>query len=142
VPLLIPLAWLMMFPAAWAVAYRIVGRWGGVPFVIVSALAMTAWDLFLDPQMVAWGLWTWAEPGGYFGIPWQNYLGWLLATALITAAVRPGDLPTGPFLLIYIVTWLLETIGLLFFWGLPGPALVGFVGMGSLIWLARQQRRS
>ena len=45
VPLLIPLAWLMMFPAAWVVAYRIVGRWEGIQFVIVSALAMTycAW---------------------------------------------------------------------------------------------------
>jgi putative membrane protein len=92
--------------------------------------------------MVAWGLWTWAKPGGYFGIPWQNYLGWLLAAALITVAVRPHELPTGPFMLIYVVTWLLEAIGLLFFWGLPGPALVGFVGMGSLIWLARQQRRN
>jgi putative membrane protein len=142
VPLLIPLAWLMMFPAAWAVAYRVVGKWQGVSFVAVSALSMTAWDLFLDPQMVAWGLWTWAEPGGYFGIPWQNYLGWLLAAALITVAIRPHELPTGPFMLIYVVTWLLEAIGLLFFWGLPGPALVGFVGMGSLIWLARQQRRN
>jgi putative membrane protein len=142
VPLLIPLAWLMMFPAAWAVAYRVVGKWQGVSFVAVSALSMTAWDLFLDPQMVAWGLWTWAKPGGYFGIPWQNYLGWLLAAALITVAVRPHELPTGPFMLIYVVTWLLEAIGLLFFWGLPGPALVGFVGMGSLIWLARQQRRN
>jgi len=142
VPLLIPLAWLMMFPAAWVVAYRIVGRWEGIQFVIVSALAMTAWDLFLDPQMVAWDLWTWAEPEGYFGIPWQNFLGWLLATALITVAVRPRDLPTGSFMLIYLVTWLLETVGLFFFWGLPGPALVGFVGMGSLIWLARQQRRN
>lgn len=102
---------------------------------------MTAWDLFLDPQMVAWGLWVWTQPGGYFDIPWINFLGWLLASALITAVVRPGPLPTRPLMLIYGITWLLESLGLLFFWGLPGPALVGFAGMGSLLWLAFMKRK-
>jgi putative membrane protein len=136
VPLLIPLAWLMMLPPAWAVANRLTGTTRGWAFVGVSALALTAWDLFLDPQMVAWGLWVWENPGGYFGIPWRNYLGWLLASALITAWVRPPNLPVVPLLLIYTITWLLETIGLFFFWDLPGPALAGFVAMGSLVWLA------
>ncbi len=136
VPLLIPVAWLMMLPSAWAVAYQVAGRWSGPLFVAVSALALTAWDLFLDPQMVAWGLWVWSEPGGYFGIPWLNFMGWLLTAALITIVVRPRDLPVAPLLAIYVVTWLLESIGLFFFWGLPGPAVVGFVAMGSLIWLA------
>jgi putative membrane protein len=135
VPLLIPLAWLMMLPAAWAVASRLAGSHSSWAFVGWSASAMTAWDLFLDPQMVAWGIWAWAEPGGYFGIPWANFLGWLLASALITLVVRPGPLPLAPLLFIYVVTWLLETGGLLFFWGLPGPALAGFAGMGTLIWL-------
>lgn len=136
VPLLIPLAWLMMLPPAWAIATRVVGQGRGIRFVGVSALAFTAWDLFLDPQMVAWELWLWAEPGGYFGIPWQNFLGWLLASGLITALVRPAVFPERPFLLIYIVTWLLSTIGLAVFWGLPGPALAGFAAMGTMIWLA------
>ncbi|MBN1994100.1 MAG: carotenoid biosynthesis protein [Anaerolineae bacterium] len=141
VPLLIPLAWLMMLPPAWAVAYQLTGTTRGWAFVGVSALALTAWDLFLDPQMVAWGLWVWENPGGYFGIPWSNYLGWLLASALITALLRPPKLPVYPLLLIYTITWLLETIGLIFFWGLPGPAVVGFVGMGSLVWLAWSKQR-
>ena len=55
VPLLVPLAWLMMLPPAWAVAQRITGRVSGVAFVAVSALAFTAWDFYLDPQMVALG---------------------------------------------------------------------------------------
>ncbi|MCQ3978958.1 MAG: carotenoid biosynthesis protein [Anaerolineae bacterium] len=141
VPILIPLAWLMMLPPAWAVARRIAGSRSRLAFIAWSALAMTAWDLFLDPQMVAWGLWAWTQPGGYFGIPWINYLGWLLASALITAVVRPGPLPTRPLMLIYAITWLLESLGLFFFWGLPGPALVGFAGMGSLLWLAFMKRK-
>ena len=149
VPLLIPLAWLMMLPSAWAVARRIVGRWvadrwAGLAFVLISALALTVWDLFLDPQMVGWNLWTWDQPGGYFGIPWINFAGWLLASALITALARrlaPLDhLPDRPLLAIYAITWALETIGELIFWGLPGPALVGGAAMGALLlWALRSK---
>jgi len=139
VPLLIPLAWLMMLPPAWVVAARISGRWRGLAFIGLSGLAMTAWDLFLDPQMVAWGFWEWANPHGYFGIPWLNFAGWFLTATVMTAVVRPRPVPGGALLTVYIITWLLEFGGLLFFWGLPGPAVVGFVGMGSLavaaIWL-------
>jgi hypothetical protein len=61
VPLLIPLAWFMMLPAAWAVAARWRRHWAFIP---LSALALTAWDLMLDPQMVAWNLWQWENPVG------------------------------------------------------------------------------
>ena len=136
VPLLIPLAWLMMLPPAWAIAVHITGARHGLAFVGLSAAAFTAWDLFLDPQMVAWGLWQWASPGGYFGIPWLNYAGWLLVSALITMVARPPTGPVRPLILVYTLTWLLEMSGLILFWGLFGPALVGGLGMGSLIWLA------
>ncbi len=135
VPLLIPLAWLMMLPPAWAVGQRLSRGRSRLVFVVLSALAFTAWDLCLDPQMVRWGLWVWEQPGGYFGIPWVNYLGWLLGAALVTAAARPRDLPERPLLLLYGLTWLLESVGLVLFWGLPGPALCGFVGMGVFVLL-------
>ena len=35
----------------------------------LGAAALTAWDLFLDPQMVGEGYWRWAAPGAYRGIP-------------------------------------------------------------------------
>ncbi|MBX3001713.1 MAG: carotenoid biosynthesis protein [Caldilineaceae bacterium] len=133
VPLLIPLAWLMMLAPSWAIADSLAGRRSGLLFALVSGLATTAWDLFLDPQMVAWNLWVWAHPGGYFGIPWVNYAGWIFTGALITLVVRPRRLPILPMLLIYATTWLLESIGLAFFFNLPGPALAGFLGMGIFV---------
>lgn len=152
VPLLIPLAWLMMLPSAWAVARRIVRQravaWNnGLAFVLISALALTVWDLFLDPQMVGWQLWVWDQPGGYFGIPWVNFAGWLAASALITAIARrlaPLDhLPERPLIAIYAITWALETIGQLCFWNLPGPALVGGAAMGAvLLWALRSNTTS
>jgi len=140
VPLQVPLGWLMMLPPSWAVAGaitdRIKPRWKFPAFVGLSALAMTAWDLFLDPMMVAWGMWVWDSPGGYFGIPWLNYLGWFVISALITILIRPAKLPIVPLLLIYTTMWLLETLGLGIFWGMPGAAAAGCIVMGSLTILA------
>lgn len=133
VPLLIPLAWLMMLAPAWAIAYSLVVRRSGLLFALVSGLAITAWDLFLDPQMVAWNLWVWEHPSGYFGIPWVNYAGWIFTGALITLVVRPRSVPIAPLMLIYITTWLLESIGLFFFFDLRGPAIAGFLGMGIFV---------
>jgi putative membrane protein len=155
VPLLIPLAWLMMLPPGWALGWLLarhtahshyLSEGGGLGWRVrfawagASALAFSAWDLFLDPQMVAWGFWVWDAPGGYFGIPWVNYAGWLLVSGLVTLAVsawvNPLRLPLGPLVAVYVITWLLQSIGQVFFWGLPGPGLVGFVGMGGVLLLA------
>lgn len=133
VPLVIPLAWLMMLPVSWAVAQAIAGRVPRWRFVLIAVLAFTAWDLFLDPQMVSWGYWVWANPQGYFGIPWSNYAGWLLASALLTLAAFPAPVPVAPLLVIYTITWALESIGLVVFFGLPGPGLVGCVVMGLFV---------
>lgn len=137
VPLLIPVAWLMMLPCAWAVAHALrASRW---QFALLSGFALTAWDLFLDPQMVHWDLWQWHEQGGYFGIPWQNYLGWFMTGTLLTWLIQPKPVPVRPLLIIYSITWFLETFGLAFFWGLPGPALVGGMVMGGcMVWGWRQ----
>ncbi len=136
VPLLIPLAWLMMLPPAWAVADLLTPRQPRWVKALVAALAFTAWDLFLDPQMVAWDFWRWHEPGLYFGIPLLNYFGWLLVSFIISYGSMPDDLPHGSLLSIYVITWILQTIGQAFFWSLPGPAAFGFVGMGLFAVLA------
>ncbi|MCS6908729.1 MAG: carotenoid biosynthesis protein [Anaerolineales bacterium] len=145
VPLLIPLAWMMMLPPAWAIAQMILGEqvslnsWKGIS---LSALAFTAWDLFLDPQMTAWGFWVWEAPGSYFGIPLVNFLGWLLVAAVLTAVAHPNELPLLPLVSLYILTWLFQTIGLGIFWAQPLPALCGFLGMGIFVFLALRARRT
>lgn len=144
VPLWVPLAWLMMLPPSWAVAAVIQARfkmssgdwWSDLVYALLSGLAFTAWDLFLDPQMVAWEIWVWEQPGGYFGIPWTNFAGWLLTATILTWIIRPKNLPLFALILVYGLTWALETIGQLFFWGLPGPAACGFLAMGGMLFWA------
>lgn len=133
VPLLIPLAWFMMIPAAWAVVQRFYPH--RVRFAVMAGLAFTAWDLFLDPQMVAWDFWVWHQPGAYFGIPLLNYAGWFATAFAISWVLHPVARIESPDLrrllwLVYAITWFLEAFGLAFFWGQLGPALVGGVVMG------------
>ncbi|MCA9882042.1 MAG: carotenoid biosynthesis protein [Anaerolineae bacterium] len=150
VPLLIPVAWFMLLPSAWVMAQLIIGErdtlFKQITFVAISALALTAWDLFLDPQMVGWGFWVWDQPGVYFGIPLVNYLGWLLVSAIITVVARPARLPIMPLAAVYALVWFLQSVGLGVFWGQPGPAIVGCVAMGSIMvaayWGHHQRPRS
>jgi len=135
VPVLVPLSWLMMLPCAWAVAAAVAGDGSRRRLARVghSALAFTAWDLFLDPQMVGWGVWQWRTPGAYFGIPLQNFAGWIAVAALLTAVARPAPLGAAGAVLVavYALTAALQTLGLALFWGQPGPALCGAVAMGG-----------
>jgi putative membrane protein len=159
VPLLIPLAWWMMLGPAWAAAtsiltplYTLLGRWYGPLAALLSGAAFTAWDFYLDPQMVRLGLWTWDSPGGYFGIPWVNFLGWWLVASAISLIVQPhlpaddtqrSTAPRTALLIIYTLTWIFQAVGLGLFWRQPGPALVGFTLMGLFAvaaWLQEYRR--
>jgi uncharacterized membrane protein len=139
VPVLIPLTWLMMLPTAWAVAKLITRTMNGcllrLVFVLVSALAFTAWCFYFDPLMVHLGVLNWTPAGAFYGTPWLHSLGLGLVSGLITFGISPKRLPGGLLVMVYMLTWLLEFISLLIFWGLPVPALVGFFLMGgTVIW--------
>ena len=88
VPFLIPLAWFMMIYPAWVVARALLqGLETSSPLgigchALIAALVMTAWDTVMDPGMAAAGTWVWEQGGPYFGVPLQNYIGWLLTTFL------------------------------------------------------------
>jgi len=141
VPLLIPVAWFMMLPSSWAIAQLLTPKHRLAAYIAVSAASITAWDLFLDPQMVAWNFWIWDDPVGYFGIPWVNYAGWFFTGIVVTLLVRPYrfSLPIFPLLIIYGTVWFLQTIGQAVFWGQPGPAIIGSIAMGTLLLLASRQ---
>ena len=79
VPLLVPFAWCMMAYPALVAARRISEKW----IFLYGALVVMAWDVFLDPQMVAAGRWHWKLVGPRFpfapAIPLSNAFGWLFA---------------------------------------------------------------
>ena len=99
VPYLIPLAWFMMIYPSYVIANLALARRptgtprGLVPLVqlaAASAVAMTVWDLVIDPILSgpSTRAWIWESGGPYFGIPIQNYLGWLATTFAVYLAYR------------------------------------------------------
>ncbi len=81
VPYLIPAAWFMMSYPSFIIADRMVPamgqRWMRILQVAaLGGVAMTAWDLVMDPVMSSAGHWVWDTNGIYFGIPLQNFVGW------------------------------------------------------------------
>lgn len=48
---------------------------------LLAAFMMVAWDLSFDPIFSTINhAWVWLEGGSYFGVPFRNFLGWLLTT--------------------------------------------------------------
>ena len=150
VPVVVPLAWLMM---AWpcllagrAVATRLApaAPWVAVP---LAAWVLASWDLFLDPQMVEAGHWGWEHPApalpGSPGVPLTNYAGWLLVAlviqgllhAVVPRRTRPGAGPgaasgVGAPALLLTWTWLGSALAAAAFFGRPAVAAWGLVAMG------------
>ena len=83
VPLVVPLAWAAMGLPGYAVGATLARSAAGR--IAAGAVALTAWDLFLDPQMIRSGFWRWAHPGPYQGVPLSNFAGWLLVSAVLMA---------------------------------------------------------
>ncbi|MGF1497362.1 MAG: gamma-carotene 1'-hydroxylase CruF [Elainellaceae cyanobacterium] len=52
--------------------------------IALGSLLLTSWDFVLDPAMsqTALPFWYWHEPGAFFGMPYQNFAGWLATGAL------------------------------------------------------------
>lgn len=126
VPLAVALAWWAMAVPAREVAARLAPA--GWRRVALGAVALTAWDVLLDPQMVDEGYWTWAGGGPWRDVPLSNYAGWLVASAAVMLVLdrflpRPGDSPA----LLALYTWwaVMSALGFLAFFGDP---LVGVVG--------------
>lgn len=144
VPVIVPLAWFGMGLPAREAAHAALGdRSTPATRIALGSAAMTAWDLFLDPQMVGEGYWAWARRGAYRGIPLSNFAGWF-ATGLAIMALfeialppegresAPTHTPAGADVRLagqYGYMSFMQTLGFARFFRDPVVAAVGGLGM-------------
>jgi uncharacterized membrane protein len=157
VPLIVPLAWVMMAYPCLLLGRRLARWYAGGPgpprarrggrrsaavVVLTGGLTLAAWDLFLDPQMVAAGHWTWAHPSpglpGLPGIPLTNYAGWVVVALLLMAVLHltfpeARRAPEGVPGALLAWTWAGSTVGNAVFFGRPSVAVWGGTVMGALV---------
>lgn len=145
VPWVIPLAWAMMAYPVYLVAARACrSRMGRI---CLAAALLASWDLFLDPQMVSEGHWSFASPApglpGVPGIPLTNYVGWIVAAVIVMTVVDlvagppadPVELASPP---VALLAWVYASnvLANAVFFDRPAVALIGAVGMGVPIAIA------
>lgn len=155
VPVAIPLAWTWMAWPAWSAAGRLTSSTAAR--VAVAGVGLAAWDLFLDPQMVAEGYWRWADPDpalpGVPDVPIGNYAGWLAVSVLLMALLallggaplRSAGASDDPMLALYLWTYGSSVLAHAVFLGMPASAGWGAIGMGlvaaPLAWRLRPRPR-
>ena len=152
VPLLIPFAWFMMLYPSWLVVNDLAKA--KIPAVLLSSLLMASWDLYLDPQMVNEGYWTWFISGAPSReIPVSNFVGWFITAAIIFTLVsrfvgEPKSdasnlVPYSLMLWIWLGSFLVNVVTIPPFFGDQKTAWSGFIGMGLVLlpWVWRTWRQ-
>lgn len=107
VPFNIPTSWFFMLYASLAICGRLLSaRRSPWVWAAVASLVLTAWDVSMDPAMVATTHWLWHLPDVssasyvrqvalsnlFYGMPLTNWLGWLL-TGFLVARVMLAIVP-------------------------------------------------
>jgi uncharacterized membrane protein len=108
VPFTIPLSWFYLGFSAYWLARVGLGRrsrssWvtvGGA--ILLGAMLLTAWDFVLDPAMSQANMpfWVWDQPGAFFGMPYQNFVGWFgtgvvfMSVASLIWRIKPLEVST------------------------------------------------
>ena len=107
----------------------------------VTVAAVVAMDLVLDPGAVSLGFWSYAGGGPYYGVPLQNYAGWVLsATVSVGALDRAFDrtplldrLAACEFALDDLVSFVLLWAGVNLWFGNLAPVAVAAVFGAGLV---------
>lgn len=82
VPYIIPLSWMMMLYPAMILTDAIGIR--GVWRPLAAGFVLTIWDVAMDPAVTTgFAYWQWQTEGGFYGMPYTNWVGWWMTGALL-----------------------------------------------------------
>jgi putative membrane protein len=159
-PLAVPLAWwvvvlpvylsaqaalsLIFAPKKNSAAPMQTSPWPVRLLAVTTALGSVAMDFAMEPAAVMRRYWTWDSSGPWYGVPWTNFIGWVVVVFVLALGLqllagkklREGFRPGGPALLLPL---LLPVTILLPFWidltTLPAASL--WVSVLLIAWLTQ-----
>ena len=91
IPIFVYVSYISLGYLAWILATLLVGEvrrestlFTTVMTPLMASLLMVAWDLSADPiGSTIKHAWIWTQGGGYFGVPFSNFVGWFFILYLI-----------------------------------------------------------
>ena len=122
--------------------------------IVFGALLLTSWDFVLDPAMSQTNVpfWLWDQPGEFFGMPYQNFVGWFgtgvvyMTVATFIWRLKPLNfaqislvIPT----LVYLGNFgfaMVMSIGAGFYVPIALGILLGILPLTIFLWLANQTK--
>lgn len=95
--------WTPLVIATTSLAMRITKKYTAI--ILISALLLVIFDLVFDPIATAETFWIWDSTGLYYGVPFQNFIGWfitgLIGTAIAHKLLQPIESDIHIFLFLF-----------------------------------------
>lgn len=159
VPFTIPLSWFYLGFSAYIIALAGLKRlelsnWlCQIGAILCGSLCLTSWDFVLDPAMSQAPIpfWVWEQPGAFFGMPYQNFAGWMgtgvvfMLVATLLWKLKPLTLPDNDLklpLAIYLANFVFAMVLSLaagFYIPVVLGIILGILPLMILYWLATNQ---
>ena len=80
IPWTVSFGWVPLVIASWSIAKeQFKKKYAIIKQILLGTAILVVFDLVLDPGAVKLGFWEWGVRGAYYGIPFTNYLGWVLS---------------------------------------------------------------
>lgn len=158
VPFTIPLSWFYLGFSAFLLATAAVKYWAVSPWIqkgvaiAIGSLLLMSWDFVLDPAMSQTNIpfWTWEQEGAFFGMPYENFLGWFgtgavfMTVATLLWQRQPRELATAeltyPFVM-YLGNFgfaLVMSLGSGLYGPVPYGLVLGLVPALVCYWVAKK----
>jgi putative membrane protein len=87
-PVAVPFLWGTLVIGVWWLVSQTTKR--GIPAFVLGVLSLLLVDVTLDPPAVAMGIWSWDKVGLFYGVPLQNFAGWILSGAVGVGLLSGG----------------------------------------------------
>lgn len=116
-PWTVPFGWVPLLIASRILAWQVMPQIK--LYTLLTTSILVAVDLILDPAAVSLGFWKYAHPGIWGGVPYTNFLGWMLSGllgSLILQTLTKKEQKPNPNARLWLLAGFLPAVGTVALW--------------------------